>query len=430
MTGRGRNTSKFNQNCGDERGNMFRGLVRSSGGARAKVLLTLLIVIAGVVFTAVAFAGDEVTGDGDIVVANAQTTVNLGTVAPGATRSATVRFTLTCKTQQHVEGSVPLAYSALASTIPSGGGASASNGSIVRPSAWPADGANCATPAQTASSGTPTTGNDSAVSITAPIAPGTYSYVLSYAIGDTGEQNDISGSNVTVTYTLTVAAPAKQNQTITFNQPTSPADYNSTFPVSATASSGLSVTIAASGVCTLTSGIVTMTSGTGTCTLTASQGGDAQFNAAPDVVRTVQASKLSQSIIFGALANKTFGDADFAIGATASSGLTVAFSPLGGCNFAVDGKVHITGAGSCSITAAQAGNDNYNAATSVPQTFTIAKATATLTLSNSAIPMTARQARPQSPPRLRALGLSVTYDGSTTDPDERRHLRHRRIVEQ
>ena len=56
---------------------MFRGLVRSSGGARAKVLLTLLIVIAGVVFTAVAFAGDEVTGDGDIVVANAQTTVNL-----------------------------------------------------------------------------------------------------------------------------------------------------------------------------------------------------------------------------------------------------------------------------------------------------------------------------------------------------------------
>src|SRR5207249_9820983 len=37
--------------------------------------------------------------------------------------------------------------------------------------------------------------------------------------------------------------------------------------------------------------------------------------------------------------------------------------------------VHIAGAGSCTITASQAGDNNYNASPNVPQSFTIAKAT-------------------------------------------------------
>jgi hypothetical protein len=47
------------------------------------------------------------------------------------------------------------------------------------------------------------------------------------------------------------------------------------------------------------------------------------------------------------------------------------------------GTVHLTGAGSCTITASQTGDANYNAATNVPQSFTIAKAaTNTAVLSN------------------------------------------------
>jgi chitinase len=36
-------------------------------------------------------------------------------------------------------------------------------------------------------------------------------------------------------------------------------------------------------------------------------------------------------------------------------------------------SVHLTGAGTCTITASQAGNANYNAAASVPRSFTITR---------------------------------------------------------
>src|SRR5215207_4501918 len=48
-------------------------------------------------------------------------------------------------------------------------------------------------------------------------------------------------------------------------------------------------------------------------------------------------AKLDQTITFGAVGNKTFGDPDFTVSATASSGLAVSFSALGDCNFALDG---------------------------------------------------------------------------------------------
>ena len=81
---------------------------------------------------------------------------------------------------------------------------------------------------------------------------------------------------VTQTVSATLAS-----QTIRFPAPASPAAYNTSFAVSATSTSGLTVTIAASGVCSISSGTVTMTSGTGTCTLTASQSGNANYSAAP-----------------------------------------------------------------------------------------------------------------------------------------------------
>src|SRR5207302_2931870 len=144
------------------------------------------------------------------------------------------------------------------------------------------------------------------------------------------------------------------------------ADFN----VSATASSGLSVSFTATGNCTIAGNTVHLT-GAGSCTITASQGGNANFNAATDVQQSFNIAKANQTITFNALANKTFGDADFSVSATASSGLSVSFAATGNCTIAGN-TVHITGAGSCTITAAQAGNANYNAAANVPQTFTIA----------------------------------------------------------
>jgi len=163
---------------------------------------------------------------------------------------------------------------------------------------------------------------------------------------------------------------AKADQTITFAAPASPAVYNTSFAVNPTASSGLAVDVTVSGVCSLAGNTVTMTSGTGTCTLTASQAGDDNYNAAADVVRTVTAAKADQTITFNALSNKTLGDPDFSVSASASSGLNVSFAAVGACS--VSGStVHITGVGSCTITASQAGDTNYNAATSVSRSFNV-----------------------------------------------------------
>jgi hypothetical protein len=93
---------------------------------------------------------------------------------------------------------------------------------------------------------------------------------------------------------------------------------------------------------------------------------------------TIQGAPQPQTITFGPLTNKTFGDPDFNLSATASSGLPVSFAAAGNCS--VTGTlVHLTGAGSCTITASQAGGAGWLAAPDVQQTFSIAKADQTIT---------------------------------------------------
>ena len=100
-------------------------------------------------------------------------------------------------------------------------------------------------------------------------------------------------------------------------------------------------------------------------------------------------------ISFGAIMDRTFGDADFGINATATSGLPVSFSPSGNCTVTSPspGTVHLTSAGSCIITGSQNGDSNFNAAANVPQSFSIAKA-ATTTLVSTAITVECGKGRP------------------------------------
>ena len=99
----------------------------------------------------------------------------------------------------------------------------------------------------------------------------------------------------------------------------------------------------------------------GTCTVRASQAGDGSYNPASDVDQSFTVAKANQTITFGALANKTFGDADFGVGATASSGLTVSFSSQTSAICTVSGtSVHLAAGGTCTIRASQAGDGNYN----------------------------------------------------------------------
>jgi hypothetical protein len=125
------------------------------------------------------------------------------------------------------------------------------------------------------------------------------------------------------------------------------------------------------------------------CIIAASLGTDANYVAAGPLSQSFHIAKGNQTINFAALANKTFGNPDFAVSATATSGLAVTFSVGAGDKCTISGStVHITGAGSCTVTAAQTGNGNYNAATPVPRAFTIDKAdTPTLTLLGAPIPV-------------------------------------------
>src|SRR5205085_7777352 len=141
------------------------------------------------------------------------------------------------------------------------------------------------------------------------------------------------------------------------------------FSVSATASSSLAVRFGASGNCSVTGSTVHIT-GAGSCTITASQAGDSNYNAAADVPQPFSIAKASQTITFAALPGKTFGDPDFSVGATASSSLAVTFGASGNCTV-TGSTVHLTGAGSCTITASQAGDSNFNPAADVPQPFSI-----------------------------------------------------------
>lgn len=206
-----------------------------------------------------------------------------------------------------------------------------------------------------------------------PITAGTYT--IGVAVEDSAHNMDSRNMGLTVdkgdqTITVTTHAPAN-------------AAYGASFDVDATATSGLIVAITTSGSCSGSgsgSATITMTSGTGTCTVNYNQAGDANYNAAPEVTDSTTAQKADQTITFGALADKTYGDADFDVSATSDSGLTVSFAVgvLDQCTI-IGTTVTITGAGSCTVTASQAGNSNYNAATDVPQSFNINQATLTVT---------------------------------------------------
>ena len=137
----------------------------------------------------------------------------------------------------------------------------------------------------------------------------------------------------------------------------------------ATATSGLPVTYSSSDttVASIVDGKVHIVAA-GTSTITASQAGSAEYNAASPVSQALTVNKKEQSISFAAIAEKTTRDADFDPTAVSSSGLPVTYTSSNQNVAAiVNGKVHLVGGGTALITAKQQGNESYNAAPDVSQ---------------------------------------------------------------
>lgn len=114
--------------------------------------------------------------------------------------------------------------------------------------------------------------------------------------------------------------------------------------------------------------------GVGSLVITAIQPGNGIY-APASFSRPLTVAKADNVITFSPLPVKTYGDAAFSPAVTATSGLP---AELASSNTAVavisGGLIHITGAGTATITATQPGNEYYSAATPVHQNLTVNKA--------------------------------------------------------
>ncbi|MBC3758670.1 BNR-4 repeat-containing protein [Hyunsoonleella sp. SJ7] len=128
----------------------------------------------------------------------------------------------------------------------------------------------------------------------------------------------------------------------------------------------------------------------------------------------------SQTISFDPISDKTEGDANFALSATASSGLPVSYrsSDTSIARIVNGNEVQIMGAGSCDIVASQKGNGTYDEAAEVSQTLVVnanaSKSNQIITFSLN--PNTYTWGNPDQ--ELNATvssGLPVQYESTNTD---------------
>ncbi|HYG81583.1 MAG TPA: MBG domain-containing protein, partial [Pyrinomonadaceae bacterium] len=101
---------------------------------------------------------------------------------------------------------------------------------------------------------------------------------------------------------------------------------------------------------------------------------------AADSTGTLVISKTGQTITFNPLPNKAYGDPAFGLNATSSSGLPVSFKLVSGPATVNGNTVTLTGVGTVTIRASQAGGADFNAAAHVDRSFLVNKGQATLTL--------------------------------------------------
>ena len=219
---------------------------------------------------------------------------------------------------------------------------------------------------------------------TASIPGSTAPYAITYSyLGDS-----IFASATDRTTSLAVTP---LTQIVTFGSLPPVAAYGSTFRATATASSGLPVTITSFGACTISGGTVTMTGGSGECMLTAKQAGNADYQPAQTTGSVAAAKAASNSTITStapnpSLINQTVVIAFAVTGAGQPTGLvTVTASTGESCSGTL-----AAGTGSCSITfttpgnrtllASYSGDGNFNAGTSATLNQTVGTSSSSLVI--------------------------------------------------
>ena len=231
---------------------------------------------------------------------------------------------------------------------------------------------------------------------------GTEIVTVAYTAGD------VSSAQGGWLATFTEQSVTLTAQTITWTQSLTKKYNESPFALNASASSGLGITYTSSNPSVATvSGTNLIFHALGTSEITARQAGNATY-APAKYIRTLTVSKGDQTITFGPLEEKTFGDPLFLLIATATSGLTVTFTSSNPAVATVSNDtVFITGGGTTTITALQAGNAWWNAATPVEQILIVNKVDQTITF--NALPAKKYGDADFSPGATASSGLPVTY---------------------
>ena len=176
-----------------------------------------------------------------------------------------------------------------------------------------------------------------------------------------------------------------RNQTITFSMPASLNANQMGYGLGAFSSSGLSIDYISNtlSVCTVSGNTLYMES-EGACSVTAMQGGSANYLAATSVTRIVSLSKGTQTINFAPTSTLRFNSGPYSLQATASSGLTVSFANNSPDICALNGKtLTMISLGICSISASQSGNGLFAAAPELIKAINMTKNGQYLEISNT-----------------------------------------------
>jgi uncharacterized repeat protein (TIGR03803 family) len=150
------------------------------------------------------------------------------------------------------------------------------------------------------------------------------------------------------------------NQTVTFAPLSAKTFGDEPFSLFATSSSGLPIEYTSSNpqVATVNGSTVTIV-GAGTTTIKAKQNGYPGYSNS-EVDRVLTVNKASQAVTFAPLPEKKFSDNAFTLSANSSVNLPITFSSSNPAIASITGStVTIHGAGTVTIVALQAGNENY-----------------------------------------------------------------------
>ncbi|MDD3320066.1 MAG: sialate O-acetylesterase [Paludibacter sp.] len=166
------------------------------------------------------------------------------------------------------------------------------------------------------------------------------------------------------------------NQTLSFSDLLLVKCGISDFDPGATTTSGLPITYESTdtNIATITDEGLIHLVGSGNCYIKAYQAGNSTYRPSIELNLRLIVSKAKQEVVFDSIPDQVYGGDDFVVTATASSELPISYSSNNATVATISGDtVHIVGAGSCTINAAQYGNSFYSY-TSQNRTFQVVSA--------------------------------------------------------